>query len=321
MPGKKVLVVGGAGYIGGSTVDELLSCGHDVTVYDLLVYEPRYLKSVKFMHGDIRDTNKLVHLAEQFDTIILMAALVGDPACQVDLKLTEEINYIAIRNFCNQISQGKHLVFMSTCSVYGAQDGILDENSSTNPLSSYASTKLSAEKYIKEHDGTIFRLGTVYGLGDSFSRIRMDLVVNVLTMHAYYDQEITINGGDQWRPIISVVDIAKYVAEAVDRAIRGTYVLSKENINIRELGFKIASLVPGTKINYMEIPFQDARNYRVSTAKADSVFHHRPTVTVEDEVQRFLTLFSENRIAKPTDQVYHNGIHIKNSLGIFNAQS
>ena len=317
---KKVLVVGGAGYIGGSTVDELITKGHEVSVYDMLVYEPRYLKSVNFIHGDIRDTDKLLKVAGQYDTIILMAALVGDPACQVDLKLTEEINYFAIRDFCKNISPDKHLIFMSTCSVYGAQDGILDEDSPTSPLSSYASTKLSSEKYIKEHNGTIFRLGTVYGLGDSFSRIRMDLVVNVLTMHAYYDKEITINGGEQWRPIISVIDIAKYIVEAVEKDIRGTFVLSKENINIRDLGFKIASLVPGTKINYIEIPFQDARNYRVSTKKADNIFKHRPSVTVEDEVNRFLTLFRENRIAKPTDQVYHNGVHIKNSLSIFNNQ-
>jgi len=318
MAKKKVLVVGGAGYIGGSTVDELLMNGHDVSVYDMLVYEPRFLKSVNFIYGDIRDTDKLVGIAEEYDTIILMAALVGDPACQVDLKLTEEINYFAIRNFCKKISPQKHLIFMSTCSVYGAQDGILDEESSTSPLSSYASTKLSSEKYIKEHNGTIFRLGTVYGLGDNFSRIRMDLVVNVLTMHAYYDKEITINGGEQWRPIISVIDIAKYITEAIERDIRGTYVLSKENVNIRDLGLKIASLVPGTKINYIEIPFQDARNYRVSTKKADGAFHYRPSVTVEHEVNRFITLFKENRIAKPTDQVYHNGIHIKNSLSIFN---
>src|SRR5262245_56383488 len=119
MSKKRVLVVGGAGYIGGSTVDELLSNGHHVSVYDLLVYEPRYLKAVDFIHGDVRDTEKLVSVAEKFDTIILMAALVGDAACQVDLKLTEEINYYAIRDFCNKISPGKHLLFMSTCSVYG----------------------------------------------------------------------------------------------------------------------------------------------------------------------------------------------------------
>jgi nucleoside-diphosphate-sugar epimerase len=314
---KKVLVVGGAGYIGGATVDKLISQGHEVAVYDILVYETRYLKPVTFIYGDIRDTAQLLSVANNYEVIILMAALVGDPACQVNVKLTEEINYQAIKNFCNGIGKDKHLIFMSTCSVYGAQDGILDETSPTAPLSSYASTKLAAEKYITSLNGTIFRLGTVYGLGDAFSRIRMDLVVNVLTMRAYYSHEITINGGEQWRPIISVLDIAAYIAETIERDIRGTFVLSKENIVIRDLGIKIAELVPDTKIQYVEIPFQDARNYRVSTDKVDAAFQYRPQVSVEQEVNRFLQLFSEHRIANPLDQIYNNGAHIKNSQQVF----
>ena len=83
---------------------------------------------------------------------------------------------------------------MSTCSVYGAQDGILNEDSDTSPLSSYATTKLNAEKYILDNGGTVFRLGTVFGVGDSYSRIRMDLVVNVLTMKAVKYGKINING-------------------------------------------------------------------------------------------------------------------------------
>jgi nucleoside-diphosphate-sugar epimerase len=309
---KKVLVVGGAGYIGGETVDQLINDGNEVAVYDKLIYESRYLKPIKFIYGDIRDTNKLIEVSKDYDVIVLMAALVGDPACSVDVKLTEDINYTAIKNFCTNIDSSKHIIFMSTCSVYGAQEGILDEESPTNPLSSYAATKLGAEKYVKELNGTIFRLGTVFGLGDNFSRLRMDLVVNVLTMKAYYDHEITINGGEQWRPIISVIDIAKYITESVRSSIRGTYVLGYDNVIIRDLGIKIAELVPGTKTTYVEIPFQDARNYRVSNAKSLKDFEHQPSVSVEQEVERFLKLFSENRIENPLDNVYHNGAHIKN---------
>ena len=145
-PKEKVLVVGGAGYIGGLTCDSLIREGFDVVVYDNLLYENRFLKEIPFIHGDIRDTEKLCRVAENYDVIILMAAFVGDPACSVDPLLTEEINYEAIKRFCDTVKPGKHIVFMSTCSVYGAQDGILNEESPTNPLSSYASTKLKAEK-------------------------------------------------------------------------------------------------------------------------------------------------------------------------------
>lgn len=313
---KKVLLVGGAGYIGGLTCDYLIRDGFDVTVYDNLLYENRFLKDVNFIYGDIRDTERLYEISKDFDTIVLMAALVGDPACSVDHKLTEEINFQAIKNFCEVVSPNKHLVFMSTCSVYGAQDGLLNEESGTNPLSSYASTKLAAEKYILEKNGTIFRLGTVFGLGDTYSRLRMDLVVNVLTMKAIKDGEITINGGEQWRPIIAVKDIAEYVTEACKMRYPGIFVLSKENVIIKELGERIVDVIPETKINYTEISFQDARNYKVDNAKSLETFKYKPTVTVEDEVARMVSLFKENRVENPEDKIYHNGAFLKNKKEI-----
>lgn len=309
---KKVLLVGGSGYIGGLTCDYLMNEQFDVTVYDNLLYENRYLKEVPFIYGDIRDTDKLYNVSKNFDIIVLMAALVGDPACSVDPFLTDEINYQAIKNFCDVISPEKHLIFMSTCSVYGAQDGLLDELSETNPLSTYASTKLMAEKHILDKNGTIFRLGTVFGLGDTYSRIRMDLVVNVLTMKAVKEGVININGGDQWRPIISVKDIAGYVTEACKEKHKGIYVLAKENVIIRELGDRVASMIPGTKVNYTEISFQDARNYRVDNQKSLNTFTYKPVVTVEDEVFRMIKLFKENRIEDPEDKVYHNGAFLTN---------
>ena len=201
---------------------------------------------------------------------------------------------------------------MSTCSVYGAQDGLLNEESGTNPLSSYAATKLKSEEHILAKGGTIFRLGTVFGLGDTYSRLRMDLVVNVLTMKAVKDGEITINGGDQWRPIISVKDIAGYVTEACREQYEGIYVLSLENVIIRELGEKISTLIPNTKVNYTEISFQDARNYKVDNIKSLKRFKYKPTVTVEDEVARMVTLFKEKRVENPEDKVYHNGAFLTN---------
>jgi nucleoside-diphosphate-sugar epimerase len=173
-------------------------------------------------------------------------------------------------------------------------------------------TKLKSEEHVLAKGGTIFRLGTVFGLGDTYSRLRMDLVVNVLTMKAIKDGEITINGGEQWRPIIAVKDIAGYVTEACRERYQGIYVLSLENVVIRELGNKIAHLIPNTKVNYTEISFQDARNYKVDNAKALNTFKYKPTVTVENEVIRMVKLFKENRVKNPEDKVYHNGAFLKN---------
>jgi nucleoside-diphosphate-sugar epimerase len=309
---KKVLVVGGAGYIGGLTCDVLLSKGFEVTVYDNLLYEDRFLKKIPFIYGDIRDTETLYEVTRNFDVIVLLAALVGDPACSVDYRLTEEINYTAIKNLCDVIGLNKHIVFMSTCSVYGAQDGILNEESKTSPLSSYASTKLKAEQHILDLGGTVFRLGTVFGLGDTYSRLRMDLVVNVLTMRAIKEGEITINGGNQWRPIISVKDIAEYITEACEKQYSGIFILSKENVIIKELGEKIVSLIPGTKIKYNEIAFQDARNYRVDNKKSLETFRYKPEISVEEEVLKMVKIFKEKRVINPEDKIYHNGAFLKN---------
>jgi nucleoside-diphosphate-sugar epimerase len=140
----------------------------------------------------------------------------------------------------------------------------------------------------------------------------MDLVVNVLTMKAIKNGEITINGGDQWRPIIAVKDIAEYVVEAVKKKHKGVFVLSKENVNIRELGERVSKLIPNTKVNYTEISFQDARNYRVDNSKSLAVFTYKPQVTVEDEVARMMSIFAERRIEDPEDKLYHNGAYLKN---------
>ncbi|RPG61811.1 MAG: NAD-dependent epimerase/dehydratase family protein, partial [Flavobacteriaceae bacterium TMED238] len=126
-----ILVVGGAGYVGGGIVDKLKS-KHNVTVYDSLIYEESYRKDVNFVNGDIRDTHKLLPLLDKSDAVIWLAALVGDGACAINPKLTFEINSESVKFLVENFK--KRIVFLSTCSVYGAQDGLLDESSSVNPL-------------------------------------------------------------------------------------------------------------------------------------------------------------------------------------------
>ena len=147
MESSKVLVVGGAGYIGGLTTNYLEQAGFEVRVYDNLLYEERFLKPVVFVQGDIRDTERLLAASADCDSVVFLAALVGDPACNVNPALTEEVNYKAVVDFAKAFPPEKHMVFMSTCSVYGANDEIVYEDGVTNPLSSYASTKLKAEPW------------------------------------------------------------------------------------------------------------------------------------------------------------------------------
>ncbi len=309
---KKVLVVGGAGYIGGCLTDKLIDHGYEVTVYDNLLYEDYYFKEVPFAFGDVRDTAKLVKLQKDFDTIIWLAALVGDGACAQDPALTHEINTAAVENFLNATK--RRIIFPSTCSVYGAQDGILNEDSPTKPLSVYADTKLAAEKAVLKHGGLAFRLGTLFGLGDLFSRLRLDLVVNVLTFKALQERQITVFGGDQWRPIIAVRDVAEYFVEAVESDKVGVYNLGKENVRIKDLAPIYKECFPDLKVNIVDSKFEDLRNYQVSTQRALDNFKFRPKIIVAEEVGRMLTLLSEHRIKNPFDPIYYNAQFVRDAL-------
>lgn len=312
MKGKNVLIVGGAGYIGGLTSDSFLEDGWNVTILDNLLYEDRFLKPISFINGDIRDTDKILKYSNDNDIIVLLAAIVGDPACNVNPKLTEEVNFLAIKNICERLPSNKHVIFASTCSVYGANEKIVNEQSKTNPLSCYASTKLKAEKFVQQRHGTIFRLGTVFGLGDKYSRIRTDLVVNTLTIKAFLENEITINGGEQWRPIISVRDITEYIKEASYKKQSGTFNLGYKNVRIKDLGDDIVSEFPEIKINRINQMYQDNRNYKVDTGLADSKFSYRPCITPREEIVKIKKILTEGRIKNPNSILYNNGLYVAN---------
>src|SRR3989344_5559669 len=139
---KKILICGGAGYVGGYLTDLLMANGYDVTVYDNLLYEDRFLKNVPFVYGDARDYKKLDSLIRSHDVVVWLAAIVGDEACAINTKTTSEINVDSVKWLVDN-HKGK-IIFMSTCSVYGMNNHLLDEDSQTNPLSHYAVTKLAA---------------------------------------------------------------------------------------------------------------------------------------------------------------------------------
>jgi len=314
---SKILVVGGAGYIGGVTTDLLLQNGHTVTVFDNLLYEERYLKNCDFKFGDIRNTDKLISIHKKYDKIIWLAAIVGDGACAQNPELTKEINVNSLKRFLDKTKRS--IIFTSTCSVYGAQHNILNEESPTNPLSVYAGTKLEAENFVLKNNGLVFRLGTLFGLGDRYSRIRLDLVVNILTLRAIKQKKLTVFGGEQWRPILAVRDVGGYLCESITRDYTGIYNLRYKNIVIYELAKKIQSILPNVQIEQTEMSFEDLRNYRVDNSRSQLDFIFKPTISVEEEVHRLKLLFEENRIKNTDDDIYYNTRYfeylIKNGYG------
>ena len=299
----KVLIVGGAGYVGGGIVD-LLSKENEVTVYDSLIYENSYRKNVDFIFGDIRDYKKINNIFDQYDAVIWLAALVGDGACAINPALTHEINSETVKNLAKNF-KGK-IVFLSTCSVYGAQEGILDESSEVNPLSEYASSKLIAEKYLADSDSIIFRLGTLFGIGDKFSRIRLDLVVNILTTKAYIDKKMSVFGGEQWRPLLHVKDVANAIAHTLDTQTNGVFNLHYKNFKIIEIANEIKNKISDVEIETTPLPFQDARNYQVSSDKLKDATGFQATVELTQGINEMYELISSNRIKDINDPRYSN---------------
>lgn len=298
----KVLVCGGSGYIGGALTDILRDDNHEFRVYDSLVYEEAYLKPVDFVRGDIREHKKLKKQLEWADCVVWLAALVGDGACAINPSLTKEINQDSVQWLADNFDS--RIIFMSTCSVYGARDGLLDEDSPTNPLSVYAATKLAAEDYLKDKNAIIFRLGTLFGLGDNYSRIRLDLVVNTLTARAISEGKLTVFGGEQYRPLLHVKDAARAIVDNLESEYTGIYNLHHENWKISDLA-ELVSTFTSAKIEHVMTSFEDSRNYKVNSDKARAIGFN-PRYMVDDGVTELKALFEEGRIKDLNNVRYNN---------------
>jgi nucleoside-diphosphate-sugar epimerase len=289
-----VLVVGGAGYVGGYVTD-LLRKSCNIRVFDNLLYEDTYMKNVDFIRGDILDFNALKPHLMWADSVIWLAAFVGDPACAVNPGLTIDVNVNSVKYLIDNFD-GK-ILFPSTCSVYGAQHGLLTEDSSVAPLSIYAESKLQAEGLLTEHgNAIIFRLGTLFGTSDLFARLRVDLVVNVLTIRAKLERRIQVFGGEQYRPLLHVRDVGEVMAKHLDSPYTGIYNLHSENMSIREIADTICSIVPETNVEFTSTTFQDARNYRVSSKKAASELGFKPNLSVRQGVLELSELVDSGRV-------------------------
>ena len=298
-----ILVVGGAGYVGGGIVDKL-SKDHEVTVYDSLIYETSYRKKVNFILGDIRDSSKLNSILSDFDVVVWLAALVGDGACAINPELTHEINTESVKNLVQNFD--KRIVFLSTCSVYGAQDGILTGSSDTNPLSEYASSKLKAEEHLKDSNALIFRLGTLFGISDEFSRVRLDLVVNILTAKALIDKKISVFGGDQWRPLLHVNDVSNAISHCLNTDVTGIYNLHYKNYKIIDIAKEIENKVKDVEVEVTPMSFEDARNYQVSSQKLLDETGFEASIELIKGVNEIYDLIFHNRIKDITDPRYSN---------------
>lgn len=291
-----VLVTGGAGYVGGALTDLLLTTEHNVRVYDSLVYEESYRKPVPFVFGDVRDMDCLRPHLEWADVVVWLAGVVGDGACALNPELALEVNQTSIEQLVRNF--GGRILFTSTCSVYGAADQTLDEESPVGPLSVYAESKLEAERYLEDQNAISFRLGTLFGIGDRYSRIRMDLVVNILTAKAVSRGRIKVFGGDQYRPLLHVKDVAGAILQNIETSHTGIFNLHSTNLRIRDLPDHLLAHYPELEVEWTPMQFEDNRNYRVSSQKAIDAFGFQPRYSLDDGISELKEILMEGRVKK-----------------------
>ena len=201
--------------------------------------------------------------------------------------------------------------------MYGAQDGILDENSPTGPLSLYAESKLEAEAILKSSANStlIFRLGTLFGMSDQFARLRVDLVLNVLTIRAILEGSMSVFGGAQYRPLLHVRDVATAAIPHISTDRTGIYNLHTENITVLELAERIKIVVGDVNIEQTEISFQDARNYRVSSDKAREELGFAPRWSIEDGITEVADVIKNRRIKNVQNPRFNNSESLRMQLG------
>jgi nucleoside-diphosphate-sugar epimerase len=310
-----VLVVGGAGYVGGFFVDELMKSSHSIRVLDNLTYDDFYFKDVDFFNVNILDSTNMISHFKWADMVVWLAALVGDPACALNPSLTIDTNVNSLKNLLANFSGP--IIFLSTCSVYGAQDGILTEESKLNPLSLYAQTKIEAEKLIinAKNPFVIFRLGTLFGISDSYSRLRADLVVNILTIRSYLEGKMNVFGGAQFRPLLHVRDVTTAINLTIDNFHQGVFNIHSENLTIFQIAERVKIQLPDTQIVTNEMSFQDSRNYRVSSELAEKTFGFKPEFSIEYGINQIIALLSRGRIRDINNPRFSNAIALREIHG------
>jgi nucleoside-diphosphate-sugar epimerase len=278
---KKVLVTGGAGYLGSVIVGRLLNKGYEVVVLDKLLFNQTSLlqytanPNFKFIYGDVRNESLLEQLCKEVDVIIPLAAIVGFPACAADPQLANEINFKQIFNIV-KFAKDKKILYPNTNSGYGIGVGQTEctEESPLNPISVYGQTKCDAENFLRANTSAItFRLATVFGVSP---RMRTDLLVNDFTYKAITDKYIVVFEKLFKRNFIHIEDVAsaflfmlqnydKYKGEVFNLG------LSDANLSKQELLEKIQSHVKDFAVSYNDYyEDPDKRDYIVSNEKVEA---------------------------------------------------
>jgi len=324
---RPMLVIGGAGYIGCWLVRRLIEEGHHVRVLDSAVYGLEPIQDLlahprlDYQNGDCRNIQDVVKAMGGVSNVVHLAAIVGDPACEVDRNTTIEINYAATRMLV-EIAKGngvERFLFASSCSVYGATDDLMDETSGVAPISLYGETKEASERALLEAAGdgfhpVLMRFATVFGLTQ---RPRFDLVVNLLSAKASQEGLITIFNGQQWRPFIHVKDIAEAILQLLgaplDTVSGQIFNVGDNRLNytLSNVADVIRAVFPLTRVEWVENA--DRRNYRVDFSKIEKRVGFRCRYSLEEGVREIKEALESSQISSYRNIRFNNLTFLRES--------
>ena len=317
---KKILFIGGEGYIGNIVVQNMLSNDYIVTSYDNLVYgnnqcvlNKLHVENYSFVFGDMLDIKKLENEITKSDAVVLLAGLVGDPITKKYPYESSLINDQGVKNVIDLCSKKniKNFVFVSTCSNYGLieNNDLADEEYELNPLSLYAKSKVRAEKYILSLQGrtgmhpTILRFATAFGLSP---RMRFDLTVSEFTHDLAMGKELLVYDAHTWRPYCHVQDFSRLIQMVLeaptDQVSFQVFNAGSENNNYTKQGIveKILKYLPESKVKYKDHG-GDPRSYKVSFEKVSSVLGFNPIYSITDGIDELLEAI-DNHVFEQVDK-------------------
>ncbi len=328
---KSILVTGGAGYVGSGLLRDLLAEGCSVTCVDNLMFGGESLldiwhnKNFTFIKCDINDYKKLdlIFNKNNFDSVIHLAAIVGDPACKLYSDLASKTNWTSSKWLIEKSKSAgvSKFLFASTCSNYGKMDdpeAYVDENSTLAPVSLYAELKVKFENYMlkeieksDEFSPTSLRFSTVYGLSP---RMRFDLTVNEFTKDLALGKELIIFGEQFWRPYCHVKDFSNAFITILkapkEKVAYNVFNVgdTKENYTKQMLINEIKKVLPNSKIKYVK-KYDDPRDYKVNCDKIKNELGFKISMTVPDGIVEIKNLIENQLIKSPEDQKYYNIPH------------
>jgi len=331
---KKVLVTGGAGYIGAVLVPNLLNKGYRVRVLDLYIYGEDVLDGVKDhpnleqVKGDIRNQELLKEVLKGCDAVIHLACISNDPSVELDPALSHQVNYESFGPLVriSKDSGVRRFVFASSGSVYGISNtkDVTEEHPMV-PVSLYNKYKAMCEPILMEHCATDFvpvivRPATICGYSP---RQRFDLTVNIITNHAVNCDHITVFGGAQMRPNLHILDMVELyikLLELPDTLISGKiYNIAYQNYTIAETAQIVRNVVikEMSEKKYLDIvttPSDDVRSYHISSEKIKRELGFIPRYTIEDGVCDLIKAFREGKLPNPLNDIRYYNIKMMKSI-------